>query len=158
MSDSGPLPRLALDDRSNPVLQRPAVPEAPAAIEPLEWARRSDAIREAAREFEALSDQDIRERLKGTTSRPLTIDEIVTFRQDVQDQVLDDLVDVLDQNRRGSLRRRRRVRVTAPRGYVKMTVRGLSDTDLTDVEARLRARGWTDHDVSSGLMVHRPTK
>jgi hypothetical protein len=156
---------LALDDRGFPTLTRdhlastqstgsavkvdPAtIPKSgPVSVDPLEWARRQDAVREAAREFETLSNQDLQERLRNATSRPLNADEIKTFSSDVRAQVIDDLIDVLDQNRRGKLRGRRTVRVVAPRGYVKMTKRGLSDSEQADVEARLRARGWTDTDV-----------
>jgi hypothetical protein len=118
-----------------------------ASIDPLEVARRGDAVRDAAREFEELSEQDLRERLRGATSRELTAAEVSRFKENVRAQVLDDLVDVLDQNRRGKLRSRRTVRVVAPRGYLRKAQRGLSESERSDVEERLRARGWTDQDV-----------
>lgn len=113
----------------------------------LELARRRDAVRDAAREFEELSEQDLRERLRHATTRPLTPAEVARFRDDVRAQVLDDLVDALDQNRRGRLRSRRTVRVVAPRGYLAKARKGLSDVERGEVEARLRARGWSDQDV-----------
>lgn len=116
-------------------------------VDALELARRGDAVREAAREFEDLSEQDLRERLRGATSRPLDVTEIAQFRDDVRAQVLSDVIDVLDQNRRGKLRSRRTVRVVAPKGYTRKAISGLSAQEQSDVEDRLRARGWTDQDV-----------
>lgn len=132
-----------------PTVETKVTTSTPTSVDPLEWARRQDAVREAAREFEPLSSQDLQERLRGATSRPLTADEVSTFEQDVRSQVLDDLVDALDQNQRGRRRSRRTVRVVAPRGYVKKTMRSLSAAERSDLEARLRARGWTDLDVHS---------
>jgi hypothetical protein len=120
-------------------------------VEPLELARRRDAVREAAREFEDLSDQDVRERLAGKTKRELTVDEVAQFRSEVRTQVLDDLVDMLDQSTRGRLRSRRTVRVVAPKGYRVKLIRGLSADEQDEVEDRLKARGWTDQDVLSVL-------
>jgi hypothetical protein len=117
----------------------------------LELARRRDAVREAAREFEDLSDQDVRERLVGRTKRELTADEVAQFRSEVRAQVLDDLVDVLDQSTRGRLRSRRTVRVVAPKGYRVKIVRGLSADEQDEVDDRLKARGWTEQDVLSVL-------
>lgn len=155
---------LALDDRGNPVLlwdgkttvvvstDTTVKLENPALIEDsLELARRRDAVRDAAREFEELSEQDLRERLRHATTRPLTPAEIARFRDDVRAQVLDDLVDAMDQGRRGRLRSRRTVRVVAPRGYLAKARRGLSPEERDEVESRLRARGWTDQDVNNVL-------
>lgn len=159
---------IALDDRGNPVLVADSsvskiesrattvepVQSSPAFVEDrLEQARRRDAIRDAAREFEELSEQDLRERLRHATTRPLSPAEIARFRDDVRAQVLDDLVDALDQSRRGKLRSRRTVRVVAPRGYVAKAKRGLSPEERDEVESRLRARGWADQDVADVLGV-----
>lgn len=122
--------------------QRPSTDEA---------ARRRDAVREAAREFEKLTPQDMRERLKGATSRPLAMDEIAAFTADVRAAQLDDMVDVLDQVTRGRLRGRRTVKLTAPRGYVKKTLNDMTDDELVELAARLRARGWDDDMVAHGL-------
>jgi hypothetical protein len=108
-----------------------------------------DAVRAAAREFEQFSDQDIKEFLKGRTNRELSESEIQAFLADVRAQQLDDLVDVLDQNERGKLRSRRFVRVTAPRGYTRKTLNGLSDQELQSLVRRLRANGWNDKQVNA---------
>lgn len=124
------------------VRQRPSADEA---------ARRRDAVREAAREMEPLKEQDIKERLRGVTNRPLAADEIAVFVADVRAQVIDDMIDVLDQMVRGKLRGRRTLRLSSPRGYVRKTLHDMSDDDLIQVSARLRARGWDDDMVAHGF-------
>jgi len=154
--------RIELDERGFPVLladrlwdesiPNPIIIEH--SVSSLELARRRDAVREAAREFEDLSDQDIRERLRGRTSRELIAGEVSQFRSDVRQQVIDDLVDALDHGRRGKLRKRRMVRVVAPKGYTRKVVNGLNEEERSDVEARLLARGWGEVDVREVLGIH----
>lgn len=152
-----PMSQLAIDQHGLPVLlAAPAVEQQDAPAEPplipstrptsmnhVEWARRMDAVREAAREFEQLTDQDLKERLRGLTSRPLDDTEITAFRADVRALQLDDLVDLLDQAERGKLRGRRTVRVVAPRGYIRKTLAALSSLEQGELVDRLGARGWT---------------
>jgi len=140
-----------------PMMRMPeklAVPEEPPPIVAYEQSRRRDAVREAAREFEPLSDQDVRERLRGLTNRPLTEAEVSQFTADVATQVLDDLVDVLDQQLRGRARRRRTVRLNAPRGYVRKAFHDRSDPELVELADRLRARGWTTAQVQDHYARH----
>lgn len=160
---------LSLDQAGYPVLlampskpakvlpQRPSPTLAssrPDAVQPLEWARRGDLVREVAREFEQLSEQDVRERLKGLTSRPLEDGEIQRFRDDVRVQQLDDLLDALDQAHRGIKRARRTVRIQAPRGYTRKTLTALDPTEMSSLSARLQARGWSDKDLeASGVAL-----
>lgn len=133
----------------DPPADPPEIPSTrPSSITHVEWARRMDASRDAAREFEQLSDQDLKERLKGVTSRPLEDTEISSFRVDVRAAQLDDLVDLLDQAERGKLRGRRTVRVAAPRGYVKKTLAALTPTETGELTDRLRFRGWTTEQVA----------
>lgn len=155
--------RLELDEAGFPVLLEDANKTASSVgstasdptpvTESLEFTRRRDAVREAAREFEDLSDQDIKERLKGVTNRELSDNEIALFRQDVRAQVLDDLVDVLDQSTRGKLRSRRTVRIVSPKGYRRKTLNGMSEDERSEIKDRLQARGWTEHDVLSVLGI-----
>lgn len=155
--------RIELDEAGYPVLLEDVQvigskvgspsPDASSLGSLLELARRRDAVREAAREFEDLSDQDIKERLKGVTNRELSDNEIALFRQDVRAQILDDLVDILDQSTRGKLRSRRTVRVVAPKGYRRKAVRGLSQIETKEVRERLQARGWTEIDAWDVFMT-----
>lgn len=123
----------------------------PSTVDHVEWARRWDAVREAAREFEVLSEQDLKERLRGVTTKPLEDGDLIQFKADVRAAVLDDLIDVLDQTVRGKLRGRRTVRVNAPRNYVKKTMKALTPEEVTQLESRLRSRGWTDKQVKESL-------
>lgn len=158
--------RIELDEAGFPVLLENAnktaspvgssAPNPTPVTESLEFTRRRDAVREAAREFEDLSDQDIKERLKGVTNRELSDNEIALFRQDVRAQILDDLVDVVDQATRGKLRSRRTVRVIAPKGYRRKTLNGLSEAERSEIKDRLQARGWTEHDIlGTGIITNK---
>lgn len=134
---------LSADPAPKPVVVTTASPSTrPSTVTPQEWARRQDAVREAAREFEPLSDQDVRERLRGITSRSMSSADVGQFRVDARHQHVDDLVDVLDQNERGKLRGRRTVRLQAPRGYTVRALSGLAPHEAVDVRSRLAARGW----------------
>lgn len=148
-----------LDSRGNPLMMadRPSAKQAPAPPPPSsrpatvsvqEWARRQDAVREAAREFEPLADQDVRERLRGVTSKSLSSAEVARFRVDARHQHVNDLVDVLDQAERGRLRARRTVRLSAPRGYVRRSLSNLAPHEAADVRSRLEARGWEPHQLA----------
>lgn len=148
------VPVLALDEHGHPVLLAASEPVGPTVVEPIEIARRMDVVREAAREFEDLSDQDVRERLRGLTSRELEASEVAIFRQDVRDQVLDDLVDILHWAHKGRLRTRRMVRVVAPKGYVRKAVHGLAEDEFVQVQQRLRALGWGEVEMQA-LHHHR---
>lgn len=130
----------------------------PASVAHTEWARRQDAVREAAREFEDLTAQDLRERLRGATSKPLSDQDLEQFRVDVRAAALDDLVDVLDQTVRGKLRGRRTVRIHAPRGYVVRIVKTLSKIEADEVDSRLRSRGWTDKQVQESFTSRLPVQ
>ena len=150
---------LQLDQHGHPIMLAapevaPAQPPQQQQVSADELARRRDAVREAAREFEVLNQQDMRERLRGVTNRPLSEEEVAKFTADVRQHVLDDLVDVLDQQTRGRRRGRRTVRVQAPRGYVKKTVASLSEQEARHVAHRLKARGWTQAELADMARKH----
>lgn len=128
---------------------KPGQSQGTVSTTPAEIARRNDAVRDAAREFETFNQQDVDEWLKGRTTRELTSDERAAFARDVRAQQLTDLVDILDNIHRGTLRNRRFVRVQAPKGYTRKTLGGLSDLEMASVVLRLRARGWDDKAVES---------
>lgn len=156
--------KMIFDERGLPRLQLVDVPASAAPKSPSkvpsdgvsddELSRRRDAVREAAREFETLDDQDIRERLRGVTNRALSEDEVSQFTADVRQHQLDDLVDVLDQRTRGKRRGRRTVRLQAPRGYVRKTLNALTDDERAGMTARLRARGWSQAEVTDLALKH----
>jgi hypothetical protein len=134
-----------------PARPAPTPSARPSTVAHDEWARRQDAVRDAAREFEDLSTQDIRERLRGLTSKPLSDEDLEQFRVDVRAAAMDDLVDVLDQNARGKDRGRRTVKVKAPRGYTRKIINSLDDQEREAVRARLLARGLTKKQLDGVL-------
>jgi hypothetical protein len=132
----------------------------PDGVDPEEWHRRMDAVRDAAREFDSMSLQDVREWLQGKTTRELTQAELESFLHDVHQHRLSDLVDVLDTSLRKSLserfRQRRTVRVVPPRGWVKRTLAGLEDDDIAILYTRLKTRGFSDDDLDKFLIGRYP--
>jgi hypothetical protein len=121
----------------------------PAGVDAAQWSRRMDAVRDAAREFEDFSAQDVKEWLVGRTNRQLTDAEIQQFVADVRRVQIDDLVDILDRNERGKLRGRRHVRVVAPKGYTRKVMNSLSTQELQDLARRLRTRGWDEKQLEA---------
>lgn len=105
-----------------------------------------DLVRELAREFDDLSIQDLRERTDVQASN-----ELAQLQDEVRSQVLDDLLDVLDQRARGRLRKRRTVRLQAPRGYVRRVLAGISAIESENLAGRLRDRGWSPDDIMRTL-------
>jgi hypothetical protein len=151
-----PLPeQVSIDAHGFPVMLAERKPEPP-KVEPTpdEVARRRDAVRDAAREYDRPKAQDIKERLRGVTNRPLTADEVDSFTSDVHVQRMDDLVDALDQRHRGSQRGRRTVRIQVPRGHVRRAINELDDDQLRQLSDRLKARGWSQDMVSRHVGGH----
>lgn len=124
-------------------------PQAPANVDPVEYARMFDAVRDAAREFDDPDEGDIREFISGRANSPETVD-IAGFLTQVIEQRKADLVDLLDQAMRSSgkmKRGRRKIKLSAPRGYVRKLVRGLDENQLGEVMHRLEAMGHDAEDV-----------
>lgn len=128
----------------NEQLQHPTS-AVPPGIDPDEWARRMDAVRDAAREFDFHQQGDLHEWLKGRTKRDLDPDELDAFARDIRAQRIADLVDVIDHSMRRKIalraRGRRMVRVVPPKGFVQRSINGLEDDELSDIVRRLEARG-----------------
>ncbi len=124
---------------------------------PEELRRRQDAVRDAAREFDQMSEGDVREFLGGRVLRDLTPAEIEIFVADVHEQRMHDLVDILDQRLRKKglgkiLRGRRTVQISVPKGFARKSLNGLLDEEIRDLAIRLRAKGWTDEDLVRELI------
>ena len=115
----------------------------PANVDPLEWARMQDAVRDAAREFDDFDEGDVAEFLKARARDPSVVDN-AAFLLMVRQQHINDIADILDQQLRtsGSLPSgKRKVRVSAPRGYMKRALAGLNADEVAQVMSRLEARG-----------------
>lgn len=115
----------------------------PANVDPAAFARYRDAVREAARKFPGkLTPENLQSFIKSRADDPTAVN-IQQFAQLVQQQQLDDLVDALDTNHGG-------FQVTPPKGYVSKMLAGLSDDDMTEIVARLKARGVKDPHLKFG--------
>lgn len=120
-------------------------------VDPIEFKRMMDAVRDAAREFDFPEEGDIREFLAGRAKNPAQVD-VQQFLVLVQEQIKTDLVDALDQQlRSGGVMKigRRKVRVSAPRGYLQKTLRGLDEEGIAEVMHRLEAKGHDQGEVDA---------
>lgn len=117
--------------------------EPPPNVDPIEFKRMIDAIRDAAREFDAPDVGDIKEFLAGRAKAPDKVD-VQQFLTLVQEQRKSDAVDILDQQIRSSgvlPLGRRKVRVSAPRGYVRRLIGSMDGDMLGEIMHRLEAKG-----------------
>lgn len=118
--------------------------------------RQLDAVRDLAREMDDVESGDVQDFLAGRVKRPLTPEEIQAFIAQVRVQRLDDLVDLLDAQFRNLIenvkRGRRRVKITAPRGWVRKTFNGLTDDEVLSVINRLEARGHSREDLTRTVL------
>lgn len=134
---------------SKPKTQEEVRQQVAANVDPLEYKRMLDAVRDAAREFDTPDEGDIREFLAGRAANPAQVD-VAGFLARVQEQRLSDLADLIDQQLRsgGSLKRgRRTVKVSAPRGYTKRSIAQLSQPQVAEMTNRLVARGHDQENV-----------
>lgn len=118
--------------------------------------RQQDAVRDIAREMDELASGDIQELLAGRLTRPLSQEEMSQFLQSVRQQRINDLVDMLDWQFRNLIetvkRGRRRVRLTAPRGWIRKTFNAMSDDEVLSVINRLEARGHSREDLQRTIL------
>jgi len=122
----------------------------PAPADSKELHRMLAAVRDAAREFDNPSEGDLREFLKGRAAHPDKVD-IQNFMEQVKQQRLVDLADMLDQQFRatGPMQRgRRKVRVSAPKGYVRKALNNLTPDDVSHLGHLLIARGHDQAEVA----------
>lgn len=120
---------------------------------PSEYGRYHDAVREAARSLDAPQEGDIKHFLNARARNPEKVD-VPAFHEAVKRQRMADLFDVTDHHmrREGSLPRgARMVRVQAPRGYIRRTLRNSSPEDLAHLRHRLHAIGHHPDNVDKFL-------
>jgi hypothetical protein len=158
--DSQGLPILLAEPRkTNPFIERSKRGELPEIVTPdatsgpAEWGRYHDAVREAARSFDAPEEGDIRLFLKARARNPEKVD-VPAFHEAVQRQRMADLVDIVDHHMRrdGSLPRgSRHIRTQAPKGYLRRALRHSSPEDIAHLRHRLTSIGHDDQKVSDFL-------
>lgn len=125
-----------------------------------EWNRRQDHVKSIAREYDAAEPGDIKDFLKGHTTRDLNDEEVVQIHHDIKAHRIGDITDVLDGQLRGTVdelkRGRRTVRVVAPKGWLKRAFNNLDQKGVEQVAARLASRGH-DTDTIRDRVVSRVT-
>lgn len=120
---------------------------------PAEWGRYHDAVREAARSFDHPEEGDIQHFLNARAKHPANVDT-PAFHEAVKRQRMADLVDMVDHHmrREGSLSRgHRMVRVQAPKGFVRQSLRKSSPEDLAHLRHRLNSVGHNSEHVDKYL-------
>jgi hypothetical protein len=120
---------------------------------PAEWGRYHDAVREAARSFDAPAEGDIHHFLNARARHPERVD-VPAFAESVKRQRHADMVDILDHHLRrdGSLPRGSRVvRVQAPKGYLRQALRRSSPEELAHIRHRLTSIGHKQEHVDKYL-------
>lgn len=120
------------------------------------YLRQRDAVRDIAREMDELASGDIQDLLAGRLTRPLEEEEITGFLTQVRQQRIDDLVDMLDWQFRNLIenvkRGRRRVKLTAPRGWVRKVFNSMTDEEVLSVINRLEARGHSRESLQRTIL------
>lgn len=119
-----------------------------------ENARRHDSVREVARRYSHGDNEGVVKYLEGRITRPLTVDELDSFHKDVHQHRVNDLVDVLDHQLRGSgvlTRSYRAVKVSAPNGWTQGMLDSLKDDEVIFVARRLKNRGHDLADIQKFL-------
>lgn len=121
----------------------------PANTDPHEYNRMLAAARDAAREFDNPQAGDIQEFLAGRARDPKQVD-VEGFLQLVRQQRIADLADLLDNQFRlsGSLKQgRRKVRLAAPKGYVRKAVKNLDPSEVDQLISVIASRGHDEAEV-----------
>ena len=145
------------EQHDQPEAREEALSSVPPGVDSEEWARRLDAVRAAARTFDPMELDEIKEWLQGRTNRDLSPNELNEFLKDVRRHRLADLVDVLDQSiKRRKILGQRTVKVVPPRGWLRRSLAYLEDPEIAELHRRLRARGFSQEDLESHLINRYP--
>lgn len=129
----------------------PTEEEKAAKASKTEHMRMMDAVRDAAREFDTPTEADIKEFVAGRAKDPSKVD-ITKFLEMTLDQREADLIDLLDNHLRqhGPLKRgRRKLRISAPRGYLRRLMGTMDSDSIAQVSLRLQALGHGEEEVNA---------
>lgn len=130
---------------------KPAATARPANTDPHEYARMLAAARDAAREFDNPQAGDIKEFLAGRARDPKQVD-VQGFLDMVRQQRISDLADLLDNQFRlaGDMKQgRRKVRLAAPKGYVRKAVKNLQPSEVDQLISVIVSRGHDEAQVKT---------
>jgi hypothetical protein len=113
-------------------------PQPPANVNPVDYYRMLDAVREAARRFDGeITEENLQSFIEERANNPEAVN-IQQFAALVGQQRIADLVDIIDGSTPGG---KRTIKVSAPRSYVKKVLAGLTDDDVAEIVHRLEQRG-----------------
>lgn len=110
--------------------------EAPANVDPVQYGKMLDAVKDAARDFSIQGVDDIKEFLAGRAADPDTVD-LENFMRQVQEQRLNDVVDLLS----GKLGGGGDIVVKAGRRITNRILAQMTPEQRVTIEQRLLARG-----------------
>ncbi len=119
-------------------------------VDPAEFERMRAAARDAAREFDVFDEGDIKEFLAGRAKDSSKVD-LQQFTAMVRAQRVSDMADLLDQQLRatGSMKQgRRKVRLTAPRGFTRKALKDITAEEARIIVSALTARGHTEEEAA----------
>jgi hypothetical protein len=129
----------------------------PAGVDPDQWERRLDRVRDVARQFPDLADvTGISEFLAGAVADVNEID-LDAFLADAREQRIDDLSDILNHQLAKDAKD-----VSLPRGVVRLemsqtfqqrAMAGLNDQEVARLVTRLAGRGWDNSDIQSHILT-----
>jgi hypothetical protein len=121
--------------------------QAQANIDPVELRLMRDAVRDAARLNEGLLPEDAETFLKKRV-RDFTKVDFQSFLAQVREQRLEDLADILATQTSARIRGGKpKIKVSAPRGYVKRVFTGLSDDEVVEMALRMERKGFSQEQV-----------
>lgn len=149
--DSQGAPLLLADTPEPERATREATREQAAEQDRQDLVRRRDAVVDAARTMDDLSPDGVREfvsrRARGT--KVMTDADVSSFSVDAIKHRELDVADALDgRARRGVYGRQdKHVAVSFPRGWLRQSLRAMSDDEVAGVLGRLRDRGWSQAQV-----------
>jgi hypothetical protein len=122
-------------------------------IDPLELKLLRDAVRDAARLSDGLTQEDAANFL-GKRMRDSSKLDMQKFLNSVREQRLEDLADILATQVKASVKGGNpKIKVTAPRGYAKRVLAGLSDDEVIGMAVRMERRGWGTSEIKRNLMA-----
>jgi hypothetical protein len=118
---------------------------APANVDPEEYKRMLDAVRDAARQLESIDESTITEFVQGRANHPEAVD-IANFMAMVTEQRKADLLDIVDDSLREGTAI---VRLTAEPGTVKKLMRQLGSDEVAEIMTRLEGMGHSPEDIDA---------
>lgn len=121
----------------------------PANVTRVDYARMTDAVREAARQIPDLDEAKLMAFIQKRAQNPAAVN-IQAFMQMVSSQQMSDIVDVVA----AQVGKVSGLKLTAPRGYLKKVLAGRSEDDIAEILERLQARG-VDPEVANKFMFGR---